>query len=255
MVGDGEKLLVIDPLMAFLGRDRHGKSIDAHRDQSIRMLMSEFKSLAERTGAAVVVVRHLNKTAGVSAVYRGGGSIGITGAARGVILAGKHPYDSDRRVLAVVKSNLGPRPMSRVYATHRQERGGRRLGRAVRDLGRRSARRAGPRHAHRRLCRLGAPAAEWLSEQLEPGRSPRPISSRTRPRTAGRNASSSARRCSASPAEKPPTAGSGRWAPEVKATKTTKATDFPGLRTAVALVALNLCCVRIAGLRRSDCGW
>jgi hypothetical protein len=116
LVADGAKLLVVDPLMAFLGRDRLGRLIDAHRDQSVRMLMSEFKALAERTGAAVVVIRHLNKTAGASAVYRGGGSIGITGAARGVLMVGQHPFDSDHRVLAVVKSNLGPRPASRTYS-------------------------------------------------------------------------------------------------------------------------------------------
>ena len=116
LTGDGARLLVLDPLMSMLGRDKRGRAIDAHRDQSIRVLMSAFKDLVKRTGAAVVVVRHLTKRAGGSAIYRGGGSIGITAAARSVLLAAKHPHDADRRVLAVVKTNLGLRPLSRTYA-------------------------------------------------------------------------------------------------------------------------------------------
>jgi hypothetical protein len=116
LIEDGARLLLIDPLMSMLGRDKRGRSIDAHRDQSIRVLMSALKELAQRTGAAVVVIRHLTKTTGRSAIYRGGGSIGISAAARGVLLAAKHPHDSDRRVLAVVKTNLASRPLSRAYA-------------------------------------------------------------------------------------------------------------------------------------------
>jgi hypothetical protein len=41
-------------------------------------------------------------------LYRGGGSIGISGAARSVLLVAKHPDDENRRVLAHVKCNLAP---------------------------------------------------------------------------------------------------------------------------------------------------
>jgi hypothetical protein len=37
------------------------------------------------------------------------------GAARSVLLAGMHPDDADSRVLAMVKSNLAPRPRSWTY--------------------------------------------------------------------------------------------------------------------------------------------
>lgn len=116
LTDDGARLLVLDPLMSMLGRDKRGRPINANHDQSIRVLLSAFKDLAERTGAAVVLVRHLTKTTGRAAIYRGGGSIGITAAARSVLLAAKHPHDPDRRVLAVVKTNLGLRPLSRTYA-------------------------------------------------------------------------------------------------------------------------------------------
>jgi putative DNA primase/helicase len=97
----GAVLVVIDPLMAFLGAD-----VKANQDQDIRRAMHPLKDLAERTGVAVLVVRHLNKSGGANAVYRGGGSIGIIGAARAGLLIAKDPEDEQRRVLAVTKNNL-----------------------------------------------------------------------------------------------------------------------------------------------------
>jgi hypothetical protein len=68
--------------------------------------------VAEQTGAAVVVVRHLTKQATGQAIMAGGGSIGIIGAARSGLLIARDPDDEDRRVLAVVKSNLAKRSES-----------------------------------------------------------------------------------------------------------------------------------------------
>ena len=101
------KLLIIDPLMAYLGADTN-----SHRDQDIRRVLFRVAALAEETGVAVVVVRHLNKSGGGPALYRGGGSIGIIGAARSGLLVAIDPDDEDRRVFASTKSNLGPRPES-----------------------------------------------------------------------------------------------------------------------------------------------
>lgn len=99
----GAALVVVDPLMAFLSGDVNG-----HRDQDVRRALAPLAILAEETGAAVVVVRHLNKATGGAAIYRGGGSIGIVGAARSALLVAKDPEDEDRRVLAPLKANLGP---------------------------------------------------------------------------------------------------------------------------------------------------
>ena len=98
-------LIVIDPLMAFLS-----SSVNAHRDQDVRRALAPMAKMAERTGAAVLVIRHLNKTPGGSAIYRGGGSIGIIGAARSGLLIAQDPDDPDRRVLVVTKANLAPLP-------------------------------------------------------------------------------------------------------------------------------------------------
>jgi archaellum biogenesis ATPase FlaH len=110
------RLIIIDPLVAFLGRDRRGRAIDAHKDQSIRLLMAELSRMAERTGAAVLMVRHLNKAQHLSAINRGGGSIGITGAARSVLVMGRDPDNPQARVLAMTKCNLGARPTSLRFA-------------------------------------------------------------------------------------------------------------------------------------------
>jgi len=58
-------LVVIDPLMAFLPGE-----VNSHRDQDVRRALAPLARLAERTGAAVVVVRHLNKASGGNALYR-----------------------------------------------------------------------------------------------------------------------------------------------------------------------------------------
>ncbi|MEJ7871284.1 MAG: AAA family ATPase [Rubrobacteraceae bacterium] len=106
----GAKLVIIDPLMAFLS----GKA-NAHVDQDIRRALAPLARMAELTGAAVLLVRHLNKSQGGSAIYRGGGSIGIIGAARSGLLVGVHPEDENKRVLAGQKSNLSPMPDSLAY--------------------------------------------------------------------------------------------------------------------------------------------
>lgn len=99
----GARLVIIDPLMAYLPSDTN-----AHRDQDIRRLLAPLAKLAERTGAAILVVRHLNKAQGGNALYRGGGSIGIVGAARSGLVVARDPDDPEgaRRIIAVTKSNL-----------------------------------------------------------------------------------------------------------------------------------------------------
>lgn len=103
-------LLVIDPLMAFLNG-----GVDSHRDQDVRGALHLLADLAERERASVLIVRHLNKAGGGHPIYRGGGSIGIIGAARAGLLVAPDPRDDSRRVLAVSKSNLGPVPPSLAY--------------------------------------------------------------------------------------------------------------------------------------------
>lgn len=104
------RLLVVDVIMAYLP-----SGTDSHRDQDIRQVMSRLAAVGDRTGCTILLLRHLNKAKGGDPLYRGGGSIGIVGAARAGLLVAPDPDDPDRRVLASVKSNLGPRPESLAY--------------------------------------------------------------------------------------------------------------------------------------------
>lgn len=110
VVEHGARLLIVDVLMAFLP-----SKIDSHRDQDIRRIMSRLSAMAEATGCTVLVLRHLNKVKGGDPMYRGGGSIGIVGAARAGMLVAADPEDPTTRVLAAVKSNLGPMPEALTY--------------------------------------------------------------------------------------------------------------------------------------------
>ena len=100
-------LVILDPFVAYLD----GK-LSVNSDADVRQCLGQVATLAQTTGAAFVLVRHLNKKSGLSAVYRGGGSIGITGAARSVFMVGVDPVDPDSRIFACVKSNLAPEPQS-----------------------------------------------------------------------------------------------------------------------------------------------
>jgi RecA-family ATPase len=106
------RLVVIDVLMAFLG-----DTVNSHRDQDVRRVLAALAAIADETGATIVLLRHLNKTTGGSALYRGGGSIGIIGAARAGFVVAADPDDDSgrRRILAVTKMNLAEEPPSISY--------------------------------------------------------------------------------------------------------------------------------------------
>ena len=108
----GVRLLVVDVLFAYLAG-----YINSWRDQDVRRAMSPMADLAEATGCTMLLIRHLNKSGSGPAVYRGGGSIGLTGAARSVIAAAHDPRDETRarRVLALVKSNVASPPTALSY--------------------------------------------------------------------------------------------------------------------------------------------
>jgi hypothetical protein len=117
------KLVIIDPIMAFLGADTN-----SHRDQDVRRALHPLAVMAQETGAAVLVVRHLNKTAGGNPLYRGGGSIGIIGAARSGLLVAREPDNPDHRVLASTKCNLAKLPASLSFDLSTADNGALRVG-------------------------------------------------------------------------------------------------------------------------------
>ena len=98
----GARLVVIEPLLAFISLNTH-----SHSDQQVRRALGPLAALAEETSAAVLAVRHLTKKPGGQPLYRGQGSIGFIGAARTAFLVGPDPHTPECRVLAMTKSNLG----------------------------------------------------------------------------------------------------------------------------------------------------
>ena len=97
-------LVIVDPLVAYLGGQ-----IDDFRDSHVRRALSPLVQMAERTGTAVVAVRHPNKSGG-RAIHRGGGSIGIIGASRTALYVARDPEDEESSILAVTKTNVGAQP-------------------------------------------------------------------------------------------------------------------------------------------------
>lgn len=93
-------LVIVDPLNAYIGRT------DSHNDAQIRRALTPLAKMAERTGAAVLVVMHLNQATLQPALYRIQGSIGYVGAARSVLLVVRDKDNPDLRVIAPIKSNL-----------------------------------------------------------------------------------------------------------------------------------------------------
>lgn len=103
-------LVIVDVLNAFLSA-----KVDGHKDQDIRSALMPLARMAERTSCCIVCIRHLNKAGGSNPLYRGGGSIGIIGAARLGMIVGADPDDDTRRILAVSKSNLAATPSALAY--------------------------------------------------------------------------------------------------------------------------------------------
>ncbi|MGH9045341.1 MAG: AAA family ATPase [Acidimicrobiales bacterium] len=114
-------LVVVDVLNAYLGAD-----VDGHKDQDVRRALMPLAKLAERTSCAIVVLRHLNKSTSGPSLYRGGGSIGIAGAARSILVAAFDPDDEERRrrVLASQGSNVAETPPSLAYELEPDEEHG-----------------------------------------------------------------------------------------------------------------------------------
>lgn len=102
------RLWVIDPLLCFLRQD-------ANKEQSVRQALMPLREVAEQRNIAVVMVRHLNKSGGRNALYRGTGSIAITAAIRSGFLVAPSPGDPHLRVLCHWKSNLGPTTASLLF--------------------------------------------------------------------------------------------------------------------------------------------
>jgi hypothetical protein len=103
---------MVDPLMAHLP-----VQVNSWKDQMVRQALAPLHGLAEETGAAVLVVAHLNKGQGTDPLHRLGGSIGIPAAARSVLLLGRSRVP--RRAGARFSLTRGGLTLERLALQHR----------------------------------------------------------------------------------------------------------------------------------------
>lgn len=94
------RLLIVDPISAYLG------NADSYKNSDIRGLLAPLAELAARFKIAVVVVSHLNKSAGNNAMYRTMGSLAFTAAARAAFVVTKDKDNPERRLILPVKNNI-----------------------------------------------------------------------------------------------------------------------------------------------------
>lgn len=106
----GARLVAFDPIQPFFDA-----SVRTGCDANIRAALDPLDELAESTGCAIVMARHLRKSGAARALYGGLGSIGFIAACRIAFLAGTDPYQPDRSVLASNKNNLGQAAPSLAY--------------------------------------------------------------------------------------------------------------------------------------------
>jgi len=97
------RLLVIDPLQAYLGTS------DISSASSIRRMMNRLCKWANFYNCAVLIIGHLNKKEGANDLYRGLGSIDVTASARSVLQLEADAFSPGIRIIRHVKSSLAAR--------------------------------------------------------------------------------------------------------------------------------------------------
>lgn len=106
------KLIILDPLSAYIGESTSINSANEVRSQ-FRPLID----IAKEQGCAIVIIHHMNKAMGQKAVNRAVGSVDIVGAARSVLMVARTDKERpNERILVQVKSNLSPTGSAIVFS-------------------------------------------------------------------------------------------------------------------------------------------
>lgn len=97
------RLVVIDPIQAYLGSDS-----DLQIAGRARRLMQRLGMWASMYDCAIVLIGHLNKKEGTKGLYRSLGSIDVVAAARSVLQVERDAEKSDIRIVRQIKNSLAP---------------------------------------------------------------------------------------------------------------------------------------------------
>ena len=101
IVKTGARLLILDPIQAYLGG-----GMDMNRANEARDMTKKLGALAEKTKCAIILIGHMNKAAGNKVAYRGMGSIDFFAVARSVLLVGRVEGEANIRAVVQIKNNL-----------------------------------------------------------------------------------------------------------------------------------------------------
>lgn len=95
-------MIVIDPAGAYIGR----AGVNENQDAELRGVLGPLSEAANRTMATVLLIKHLNKSAGVSAVQRVGGGGAYVNAVRFSYMVAPDPDDGDKKLILPLKTNV-----------------------------------------------------------------------------------------------------------------------------------------------------
>ena len=110
ITNSGARLLILDPLSAFIGND-----VNLNHAIDVRKAFRPLYEMAGKTKCAVLVISHTNKMKGISSLYRTNGSVDVAGSVRSILAVGKRKSAKTERILVHVKSNLEQIGPSLIY--------------------------------------------------------------------------------------------------------------------------------------------
>ena len=111
------RLIVIDPVSAYLS------GVDDNRNAVLRGVLTPLNKLAERLGAAVVLISHLTKEGSANGKHRVLGSIAYVGACRANFLFATDPEDLTGRVVLMLDNGGNVAPPAPTLAYVIEDRG------------------------------------------------------------------------------------------------------------------------------------
>lgn len=98
------RLAAIDPAGSYISRS----GVNENHDSELRSILSPLSEMTNRTGVTVILIKHLNKSAGASAVQRVSGSTGYVNSCRFAFLFAADPDDPERHLMVPIKTNILP---------------------------------------------------------------------------------------------------------------------------------------------------
>lgn len=111
IVRTGARVLILDPIQAYLGG-----GMDMNRANEARDMTKRLGVLAEKYKCAILLIGHMNKAVGNKAAYRGMGSIDFFAVARSVLLVGRVEGEANIRAVVQIKNNLAAFGHSKAFA-------------------------------------------------------------------------------------------------------------------------------------------